>query len=126
VRRVRDDGQIHHRRKEVATCVALLDDTGAEATQLDREVLECGGGGETPDPPHRDTEQGTDGKELRERLYEARCDLDRAAEEQVNNKWPFSTEAVRENSKDDLYHWREGVNVGTVWCVDQSILHQRI
>lgn len=102
MRRVWDDGEIDHRRKEVAKCVTLLDDTGAETAQLDGEVLERGGGGETPDTSHRDTEQGTDGEELGVRLHEARCDLDRAAEEQVNHKWPFATKAVRERSKDDL------------------------
>lgn len=61
-----DDGS-----DKVTARVTLLQDTAGNTTSFDGEVLEGGGGGETPDTTHTDTEETSKGEELREGLDEA-------------------------------------------------------
>ena len=70
---------------EVADSVSLLHDTAGKTTSLDGEVLEGGGGSETPDASHADTEETSDGEELLEGLNETRAEGEDGDEEEIAN-----------------------------------------
>ena len=79
-----DEVQVDESGDEVTDGVSLLHYTAGETMSLDRKVLEGSGGGETPDTPHANAEETTDGDE-----------------EEVADQWPFSTVTIGEETEDD-------------------------
>jgi hypothetical protein len=97
-----DKVQVDDSGNEVSDSVSLLEDTASKTTSLDRDVFEGGGGGQTPDTSHADTEETSYGEELLERLNEAGAEGEDGDEEEIGDQRPLSAKSVREETEDDL------------------------
>ena len=62
-----------------------MQDTAGETTSFDGKILEGGGGGETPNTAHTDTEETSKGEELIESLDEAGAEGEDGDQEEVTD-----------------------------------------
>lgn len=96
-----DQATRKRRSKQVAKCVALLQQTGDNTAGLGGTVLECRGGGVPVETAHRNPEQGAAGQELLVGLAEARAQFEDDEQDQIDNKRPFAAITIGRNTEDD-------------------------
>jgi hypothetical protein len=99
---VGNEVEVDYGGDEVTDSVSLLHEAAGKTTSLDGEVLEGGGGSQTPDTSHADTEETSDGEELLEGLNEARAEGEDSDDEEVGDQGPLATISIRDETKDDL------------------------
>ena len=99
---VRNEVQVDDGGDEVSDSVSLLHNTAGETTSLDREILEGGRRGQTPDPSHADTEKTSDGEELMECLNEAGAEGEDRDDKEIGDQRPFPAKSIRDETKGDL------------------------
>lgn len=79
-----------------------MEDAGCKTTHFDWKIFERRRRSETPDATHGDTEEGAQGKELTKGIHKTGAKLETGAQQQIDDQGPFPTEAIRQDTKDDL------------------------